>query len=239
MKLENILRALEGGEVCIICGRHSENMRIKCDGVGVCRDCYRELMRERASDYFVTKLIPKLFAPFPYKGRLRRAMHSLKFKNSPAYAAPMARLIYDALPPYYYYAGYDMILPVPMHPGKMEDRGYNQAALIAKELGALFGIEFSDEVLFRVKHTQPQMQLSRLMRNQNLKNAFFAPRELVEHKKILLFDDIFTAGATVRYCREALLEKGADEVSVIAMCENITKSQKEYPKIRIPHASAK
>lgn len=238
MKIAKLLRLFEGnGAVCILCGRHSENPHIRYDGVGVCADCYREIMKSRARDYFATPLIPRLFAPFAYSGKIRAATHTLKFKSSPAYAAPLARLIYDALPPYYDYSGYDLILPVPIHPSKMQSRGYNQASLIAKELARLLGVKFSDDILFRIKATQPQMQLSRLMRDQNLSSSFFAYAEDVRAKKILLFDDIFTAGATVRYCRDELLAKGAAEVSVIAMCENLSKEQKYEPSIRIPHAA--
>lgn len=74
-------------------------------------------MKSRAGDYYDTGgVIRRLFAPFEYKDEIRRAIFEFKFGGSYAYGDVLAELVYNALPPYYLYTDYDMLVPVPLHP---------------------------------------------------------------------------------------------------------------------------
>ena len=234
--LEEILRFMEGDtSKCILCDRRRHDVTVSGDGVGICRSCYERYMRNSLKDYFETNSrVRRLFAPFLYDGEIRRAIHELKFANSPAYAKPIGDLVADALPPYYLYSDYDMIVPVPLHPKRMEERGYNQAELIADTLSERLFVPMYDDVLFRIRDTKRQMTLSRSQRQENVEDAFLADNKSVSGKRVLLIDDIYTVGATVKACAKELLDKGAAEVSAIVVCVNFLKEQGEAPRLQIP-----
>lgn len=231
-----LLRYIEGKtQKCIFCDRRTADIKIKGDGVGVCVNCYNEYMKMRVDDYYEVKdSVRRLFAPFAYEGDIRRALHELKFCGCRAYAKPIAELVADALPQYYLYSDYDMIVPVPLHPNRFEERGYNQAELIGQTLSERLDVPLCDDVLFRIKDTKRQMTLSRALRHANVKDAFFASAPNVYGKRILLTDDIYTAGATVRECAKELIAKGAEEVSAIVVCANFQKENTYSPQVHIP-----
>lgn len=118
IRLGNVLRYLEGDtSKCILCSRSVFAPQFATDGLGVCRRCYDRIMKSRAGDYYDTGgVIRRLFAPFEYKDEIRRAIFEFKFGGSYAYGDVLAELVYNALPPYYLYTDYDMLVPVPLHP---------------------------------------------------------------------------------------------------------------------------
>lgn len=234
--IAKLLKYIEGNtQKCIFCDRRTDDIKIKGDGVGICVKCYNEYMNKRVDDYYEVKdSVRRLFAPFLYEGDIRRALHELKFCGCSAYAKPIAELVADALPQYYLYSDYDMIVPVPLHPNRFEERGYNQTELIGQALSNRLDVPLCNDVLFRIKDTKRQMTLSKALRYANVKNAFFASASDVYGKRILLTDDIYTAGATVRECAKELIYKGAEEVSAIVVCANFKKADTLSPKIHIP-----
>jgi ComF family protein len=108
---------------------------------------------------------------------------------------------------------WDKIVPVPLHRNRLRSRGYNQAALLAKEISAHVGIPVNWDDLKRVKNTVSQVHLSASARRENLKNAFDVSRESAfEGAKVLLIDDVVTTGATMNACARALKRAGAVRV---------------------------
>lgn len=109
----------------------------------------------------------------------------------------------------------DLLAPVPLHPKRLRQRGFNQALLLAQAFPGPF---LQRELLVRVRHTQPQTGLNPKERRQNVKGAFAVPRpELVKGKNILLIDDVFTTGSTVRECAQVLRRAGARRVDVLTV----------------------
>lgn len=111
-------------------------------------------------------------------------------------------------------AAADLIVPVPLHVRRLKERGFNQALLLAQALpGRLLR-----DTLVRTRHTQPQTGLSPKARRENVRRAFAVRRpEVVKGKSVLLVDDVYTTGATVRECSRALLAAGAREVRVLTV----------------------
>ncbi len=236
MGLGEALRYMEAGRCkCILCGQSVSETVITGDGVGVCEKCYDRIMKSRATDYYdAGGVIKRLFAPFAYQGELRNAIFEFKFGGSYRYGDILAALVYDALPPYYVYDDYDIIVPVPLHPKRLHSRGFNQAELLADSLSKRLGVPIVTEAIFRTRNTLRQMTLTRSLRERNVSGAFHAIKEEVLGKRILLVDDIYTAGVTARACAKEMLDKGAEEVSVIAVGANFHK-RNNYPEIvRIP-----
>jgi ComF family protein len=114
--------------------------------------------------------------------------------------------------------GFDALVPVPIHPVRRRERGYNQAEEIARELAPLSGMPVLPFALRRLRATVSQTKLGRRDRRGNLAGAFAcAGPEAVKGKRILLLDDVFTTGATAECCAELLLAAGAVSVGAMAL----------------------
>jgi ComF family protein len=105
----------------------------------------------------------------------------------------------------------DMVMPVPLSPERMAERGYNQSTTIAKPLARLLGLPFNPYGLKRIRNTPSQVGLSAAERHLNVAGAFKALPEIVIGKNILVIDDVMTTGSTLEACAEALKQaKSAD-----------------------------
>ncbi len=114
----------------------------------------------------------------------------------------------------------DIIVPVPLHWSRLFHRRYNQAALLAQELGKLTGKPVETNVLLRSKKTASQGHKTRNQRRLNLQGAFTVPSKAqrkISEQRILLIDDVLTTGATVSACAKALLRAGAAKVDVLTL----------------------
>lgn len=114
---------------------------------------------------------------------------------------------------------YDCIVPVPMFKKKQRKRGFNHAALITKYLSRLVGVPSLPKSMDRIKDTKPMRGLNPLERKQNVKNMFIvSPKwcRMLEGKRVLLVDDIYTTGSTARECISALNNAGVKRVYFIS-----------------------
>lgn len=110
---------------------------------------------------------------------------------------------------------WDGIVPVPLHPVKLREREFNQAALLAAQLARATKIPFHEKLLRRVHPTATQTLLTRDERAANMKNAFVIRNGTrLAGRRIVLVDDVFTTGATTNACAQALRQAGAAEVGV-------------------------
>ena len=111
------------------------------------------------------------------------------------------------------------IVPVPLHPERERARGFNQAAVLARELSRVTGLPVDEQSLARIVHTElHRAGMDERARRESVENAFAAqhPR-LIDGERILLIDDVFTTGATVSACAATLKEAGASEVFVLTV----------------------
>jgi len=114
----------------------------------------------------------------------------------------------------------EAIVPVPLHPKREKIRGFNQAQIIAKELAKYKGIELLEKKLIRVKNIPPQTSLEASERKKNVRGAFAVKNgESLKGKIILLVDDVYTTGATIKECSLALKKAGAREVRAITLAQ--------------------
>lgn len=112
----------------------------------------------------------------------------------------------------------DVIIPVPLHPRRQRERGFNQSALLAREVGKYIGVPVNEKVLVRKKYTTAQAGLNKFQRMQNLHGAFEVREpEAVRGKSVLLVDDVFTTGSTVDECSKELQQAGAKRVYVLTL----------------------
>jgi ComF family protein len=146
-----------------------------------------------------------------YDGALRAIVHALKYEGRRSLAKPLADLMRirgaDML------AGAEYVVPVPLHPSRRRERGFNQAADLARHLGLP-----TCHALARIRETRTQTDLPAAARHRNVSGAFaLAPRAAarVSERVIVLVDDVSTTGATLEACAVVLKEAGAKEVRAL------------------------
>jgi ComF family protein len=147
---------------------------------------------------------------------LSRAIWHLKYRNAPDLAEPLADLLATAtgrvgiLP-----ARDSIVIPVPLHPQRLRERGYNQAALVASRFAAIAMLPCLPDALIRTRRTASQVTTDdRMARLENVEGAFTCPApELVRGRGVLLVDDVSTTGATLDACVDALQAAGARSVT--------------------------
>lgn len=106
-----------------------------------------------------------------------------------------------------------ILVPVPLDKQKLKKRGFNQAELLAKDMGSYLNFPIKKGCLIKIKKTFPQVGLDNRSRKDNLKSAFaIKEKEAVKNKNILLIDDVFTSGATLNECAKVLKRAGAKQV---------------------------
>jgi ComF family protein len=163
-----------------------------------------------------------------YSGGLRDLIHLLKYEQVRPAAAVLGRMLAEAIGVLEPSFGPNpvLVIPVPLHAGKLRQRGFNQSELIAKaaiKLNSAGGkLQLSDRVLERRRETQSQIGLTRHQRRENLRGAFSVVKaEQVSGRKFLLVDDVFTTGTTVSECARVLRRAGASKVWVATVARTL------------------
>jgi ComF family protein len=152
-----------------------------------------------------------------YSAELSRVIQEFKFGGRQNLVGLLAPLLADAFFDAWGRDEFDLVVPVPLHPKRKRDRGYNQAELLAVSLARLLAIPYC-KALLRIRSTQPQVGLTDSQRLENVRKAFSCYRpKRISKQRILLIDDVMTTGATVESAAQALLDAGAWRVSVLTV----------------------
>ncbi|AKT43426.1 ComF family protein [Chondromyces crocatus] len=162
-----------------------------------------------------------LVAHAAYEGAVAVALRRLKYSNRPDLARPLARMLIQAARSAELRA--DLIVPVPLHPRRLADRGYNQAALLATHLARDLGTTLMARGLSRLHATPQQARLTREERLRNVAGAFRVRRPAdLRDRTVILVDDVATTGATLAACTHALLHAGAVAVTALVVARATT-----------------
>ncbi len=157
-----------------------------------------------------------------FRGPLRQAIHSLKYKRNVGLGEILSRQLLERLETLKWPV--DLVAPVPLGVARLAERGYNQADLIARPLAMGMGISYKPRALSKTRDTRSQVDLSAAQRRQNVSGAFHALAELVKNQRILLVDDVMTSGATLDACAAACLDAGAQQVYGMTLARAILDS---------------
>ncbi len=144
----------------------------------------------------------------------------MKYRDIRALAAPLAQLLFE------YLSTHDVpgevLVPVPLHPRRLRERGYNQSGLLARELGRLSGMTVLRDCLVRRRYAPPQAGTSTVEeRRRNVTGVFSCRNDRPRGKQVLLIDDVSTSGATLDACAAALKESGAASVWALALAREV------------------
>ncbi len=155
---------------------------------------------------------------FRKEGRIQQLLHQIKYKDERTTALKLGRYYGLLLKSNRSFDPLDLIIPIPLHPCRLRERGYNQSAYFAQGLSEVLEIPCEESCVQRIVHTTTQTQRNRAERLKNMKNAFIVTEAAtIQNRSILLVDDLITTGATLEACIGVLLEAQADRVTVAVL----------------------
>ena len=206
---------------CVVCRRAGDWFCVSCRAMierispPVCDRCGRPLRYDECPYCRQLPLhIDGLRAMAFFEGSIRKAIHAFKYQHRPELAAPLGAMLNEyicthPLP-------VDALIPVPLHAERERRRGYNQSALLARELSVYQNHALWYNAVERTRATQPQVELDAPARRENVRDAFTAT-DTVAGARVLLIDDVCTTGATMDACSIALKARGAKSVWGLAL----------------------
>jgi competence protein ComFC len=156
-----------------------------------------------------------------YGGTLKEVILLFKYRKYAPLSRPLARFADAALgPDPGLWAGADLLVPVPLHPSRRRDRGFNQARLLARDLAGRRELRVLDGCLIKVRNAPPQAGLRAAERERNVVRAYAVRRaDRVRGRTLVLVDDVTTTGATLRECARVLMDAGAREVRAVTLAQ--------------------
>ena len=155
-----------------------------------------------------------------FDGVAREAVHDLKYRRIRSRASVLADVLVEALArrP----LAMDVLVPVPLAPGRIRQRGFNQSALLAQLVGQQLGVAVAPDALVRTRETSPQVGRSAAERHANIDGAFACQLpEAIIGRRVTLVDDVMTTGATLAACADPLRAAGASRVYGLVVARDI------------------
>jgi competence protein ComFC len=192
------------GPICIKCGK-------SISFEGICDEC-----KDNPPPYDALRSWAE------FNGPLRTALHHLKYRSdigiSDTLSGPLIKIAEES------HWNFDIVIPIPIGKQHRKERGYNQAALIAYPIALAFNVPYSDKLIYRIKETKSQVNLTSSERFKNLHNAFQGKNAKLKDKRVLLVDDVTTTGATLNSCAKALADSGCENI----YCLTVAKTPKYH-----------
>ena len=200
MQIINYIINLIYPNVCGICDKISKE--------DLCRKCEIQLnnIAKINLDIYKNKNFVKHLYIFKYEGIIKERLINFKFNDKIYIYKTFVNFIIKNKKICRFLKNYDIIIPVPIHYKRKIKRGYNQSALIAKEISKKYNsIKYINDVLLKQKNNKPQSTKNKKEREENVIGAYYIKNDYkIYNKKILLLDDIYTTGSTVNECAKAL-----------------------------------
>jgi len=224
--------------ICTLCGdRLAASDQIICDRCRLemtqileplCHRCGNPAVERTADSCRLCKKIKPAFdcarAAAFYRGPGELLVRELKYNEHHELAPVMARLMFLCWQRMLPFESFDAVVPVPLHPVRLRERGFNQADLIAAPLAELAGKPLIGDAVARIRPTPSQTALPFNERMDNVRGAFepvVGADSLVGGKSVVLIDDVCTTGATGSACAAALKKAGADRVVLLTFARAV------------------
>lgn len=202
--------------VCGICDKICEN--------DICKKCELKLneILEWKTNTYSNRYYKKHSYLFKYNGIIREKIIDYKFNDKPYIYKSFTKFILKNKKIHDFFYGYDIIIPVPIHKKRNNFRGYNQSALIAKQIANnIDTLNFESNCIIKCKNNKMQSSLNSFERTKNVIGVYkINERKKVENKRIILFDDIYTTGNTVNECAKLLKNANASVVDVFTLAKD-------------------
>ncbi|MDO8813034.1 MAG: ComF family protein [Gallionella sp.] len=231
MNIRTEIKRILPTQPCVLCGSMSRDglWCASCDGALPCLDaahCPSCALPTPGGEICGQCLKhPPLFARttavFGYSFPLDKLVQAMKYGEqlalAPAFAEKLARRIDPANLP-------DCVIPMPLHPNKLRERGFNQSQLLAAKIAREFDLELLPHACRRVRDTSPQSALPWKERKKNVHGAFCCDADLTG-KRVALVDDVLTTGASLNALAETVQKRGAVEISAWVVARTLPRSE--------------
>lgn len=157
-------------------------------------------------------------AIYEFSETIQDLIHMMKYRNLPGICSRFGRDIGEVCSQKNLLKDVDIIAPVPLHALRLRERGYNQAGLMALEIGRVNNVAVDEKLLTRVRYTNQQAKFNKEERAENVRDAFaLKKRAHVDNQHIALVDDVLTTGSTMNECAKILKDNGANQVTIITI----------------------
>jgi competence protein ComFC len=212
---------------CLGCGKEGSYFCSQClnflslDNQRICPVCEKPSIGGHTHPRCLKKeSLDGLTSVFAYKGLIKKAIVKLKYKFISDIAGDLIEVFLSSCGEDIVFSNYcqkekPILVPIPLHPSRLRWRGFNQSELLGKIIAENLGLQFLPDLLIRVKNTKPQVELSEKQRHENILGAFsINPNSqfAICNSTILLFDDVWTSGATIKEAGKILKNNGAKKV---------------------------
>lgn len=158
---------------------------------------------------------------FRYEGKIRKIIIDYKFNEKSYIYVAFVNFLLKNKKIFENIKNYDTIIPVPISKKRQKERGYNQSLLIARKIAEKTNLELMNNCLIKTKNIIEQSKLNKEDRLQNIYGVYeLTNRQLIENKKILLIDDIYTTGSTVNECSRILRKANPEKIGVLVLAKD-------------------
>ena len=206
-------------QTCGICGKLNPN--------SLCKKCEINLKKHKDiniiknGEEIENKYFNELMYIFKYEGQIRKLILDYKFNEKSYIYLTFVNFLLKNEKIFENIKKYDTIIPVPISKKRQKTRGYNQSLLIAREISQILHIELQENCLLKTKNIIEQSKLNKEQREQNIQNVYELKNgQILTNKKILLIDDIYTTGSTVRECSKILQSGKPKAIDVLVLAKD-------------------
>lgn len=211
-------------DLCVVC-----NDRLTEGEQHICTDCLILLPRtnfhlqpdNRLEQFFAGRIPFQHIAAYAYfvkGGSIQSIIHELKYKRNPQIGTYIGQLCGENLRGSSFIADVDILVPVPLHPKREKERGYNQSLEICKGISEVTSIPIDSNTLIRKVNNKSQTKNSRFDRWKNVEDIFsITDSTAFQNKHILLVDDVITTGSTLEFCAKEILKCDGARISIYAV----------------------
>lgn len=199
-----------------------------CPASPLCPICGQPFPSEATEDHLCEDCMRKrpfyeaACAPYRYEGAVLKAIHRLKYGSKSFVADALGPLLARFAEKRVIRTGTVLAMPVPLHPRRLQERGFNQSLLLARHVSRRLHIDLDFLSLRRIRYTSPQASLAKKERQQNVRGAFELKNQgIVKGKTILLVDDVLTTGNTLNECARILRQGEAVKVFGLSLARAV------------------
>ena len=208
-------------QVCGICGKIDRN--------ALCKKCELQLRKldefriitKNDDEELENKFFDEVMYEFKYEGLIRKLILDYKFNEKSYLYVTFVKFLLKNKKLFENIKKYDTIIPVPISYKRYKERGYNQSLLIAKEIAVNTDLELLNNCLIKTKNIIEQSKLNKEDRAKNISGVYILQKkELIENRKILIVDDIYTTGSTVNECSRVLQQAKPNKIGVLVLAKD-------------------
>lgn len=219
LKIQEQILNLIYPQTCGICGKLASD--------SLCKKCEIELKKQSDMNIIQTgeeiedKYFNELMYIFKYEGQIRKLILDYKFNEKSYIYLTFVNFLLKNKKIFENIKNYDTIIPVPISKKRLKTRGYNQSLLIARKIAEQTNLELVNNCLIKTKNIIEQSKLNKEDRMQNIQGVYeLKNKQLIENKKILLIDDIYTTGSTVNECSKILRQGNPKEIGILVLAKD-------------------